>query len=71
MRRCLRCGLEYSWTVGDGTRKILNEGEGKETITTCETDKPLELNVINELKRKHNRKDVQLPSAGKGACHQA
>lgn len=64
MRRCLGCGLEYAWTME-------MEGEGKGTMPVCETEKPSESNVINELQRKHYTRDVQDPSAGKGGCHQA
>lgn len=67
----LKCSLEYAWAVGDGTRKVLNEGEGKGADTVCKTEKSSESNVINELNSKHNMEGVQDPSAGKDACHQA
>lgn len=44
----LRCSPEYAWAVGDGTRKVLNEGEGKGADTVCKPEKSSESNVINE-----------------------
>lgn len=61
VRRCLRYSLEYSWTVGDGTRKILNVGRRKGNYNSVQDWKPSESSVINELKRKHERGMCRIP----------